>query len=267
MLELLVCEFMKLKRKKLIPAIVALSVLFPLLVVYVTKSGMSGDMSAAYLQQRFDYSYSLMLSYGLVLLEPCLLGILASLLFFLERDNDTFKNIRVIPVTTTKLVLAKILVLLIYSLIYTLANVLFTVLFTWILGAGTVYELGFKIGLACLFSVGITVASLPVIVCIVYFNKTYLISMLLSFFYAILSWGMLAVVSMNLSLIRIINCFPILCVMNWTSGLLLRHSPQKNLAPEAYAMIPSNLEAFAVLGVTLAVSLFLIFRFYRRWTR
>ena len=75
--ELLVCEFMKLKRKKLIPAIVALSVLFPLLVVYVTKSGMSGDMSAAYLQQRFDYSYSLMLSYGLVLLEPCLLGILA----------------------------------------------------------------------------------------------------------------------------------------------------------------------------------------------
>ena len=52
--ELLVCEFMKLKRKKLIPAIVALSVLFPLLVVYVTKSGMSGDMSAAYLQQRFD---------------------------------------------------------------------------------------------------------------------------------------------------------------------------------------------------------------------
>ena len=43
--ELLVCEFMKLKRKKLIPAIVALSVLFPLLVVYVTKSGMSGDMS------------------------------------------------------------------------------------------------------------------------------------------------------------------------------------------------------------------------------
>ena len=170
--ELLVCEFMKLKRKKLIPAIVALSVLFPLLVVYVTKSGMSGDMSAAYLQQRFDYSYSLMLSYGLVLLEPCLLGILASLLFFLERDNDTFKNIRVIPVTTTMLVLAKLLVLLIYSLIYTLANVLFTVLFTWILGAGTVYELGFKIGLACLFSVGITVASLPVIVCIVYFNKT-----------------------------------------------------------------------------------------------
>ena len=36
--ELLVCEFMKLKRKKLIPAIVALSVLFPLLVVYVSLS-------------------------------------------------------------------------------------------------------------------------------------------------------------------------------------------------------------------------------------
>ena len=265
--ELIACEFLKLRRRKILPAVVALALLFPLLVVFVTRSGMSGDTSLSYLESRFDYSYTLMLSYGLVLLEPCLLGILASLLFFQERDNDTFKNIRVIPVTATKLVLAKLLVLLIYSLIYTLANVCFTVVFTWIFDAGTVYGLGFKLGFACMFSVGITIATLPVVVFIVYFNKTYLISMLLSFFYAVLSWGVLVVASINVSLLRFVNYFPVLCMLNWSSGVMMRQMPGKNLAPEAYDLVPSNPEAALILGITLAVSLWFIFRFYRRWTR
>lgn len=265
--ELIACEFLKLKRRKILPAVVALALLFPLLVVFVTRSGMNGDGSLSYLQGRFDYSYTLMLSYGLVLQEPCLLGVLASLLFFQERDNDTFKNIRAIPVAATKLVVTKLLVLLIYSLIYTLANVCFTVIFTWIFDAGTVYGLVFKFGFACMFSVGITIATLPVVVFIVYFNKTYLISMLLSFFYSVLSWAALVVVSMNESLINIINYFPVLCMLNWSSGVMIRQMPQRNLAPEAYDLVPSNPEAALILGITLAVSLWLIFRFYRRWTR
>lgn len=265
--ELILCEFLKLKKRKIFFSAVVLALLFPLLVVFVTKSGMNGDSSLLYLQGRFDYSYTLMLCYGLVLLEPCLLGVLASLLFFQERDNDTFKNIRIIPVSATKLALAKLLVLLIYSIIYTLANVCFTVIFTWIFGAGIVYDLGFKAGFACVFSVGITIAALPAVVFIVYFNKTYLISILLSFFYSILSWGVLVVVSINISFMRIINYFPVLCMLNWSSGVMIQQMPQKNLLPEAYDLVPTNLEAALILGITLAVSLWLIFHFYRRWAR
>ena len=47
---------------------------------------------------KFDLSFTMTQGYGLVFLAPCLIGMLASILFFMERDNDTFKNIRTIPI-------------------------------------------------------------------------------------------------------------------------------------------------------------------------
>ena len=37
---------------------------------------------------------------------------------FMERDNDTFKNLRTIPVTSTQMVLAKIIVLFLFELFF-----------------------------------------------------------------------------------------------------------------------------------------------------
>ncbi len=54
---------------------------------------------------------------------PSILGIVASMLFFMERDNDTLKNLRTIPVSATRMVTAKILVLFILGLIFSLASV------------------------------------------------------------------------------------------------------------------------------------------------
>lgn len=84
MLNLIAGEFAKLKRKKIVPFIILLSLLFPLIVVYTSKMGMGNDTSVEFLKGRFDLSYTMMLGYGLVFLEPCLLGILASILFFLS---------------------------------------------------------------------------------------------------------------------------------------------------------------------------------------
>ena len=77
------------------------------------KSRFDADTTEHYLQTRFDYAYTMMLGYGLVFLLPCLIGIIAAVLFFMERDCDTFKNIRTIPVTNTQLILAKISLLFI----------------------------------------------------------------------------------------------------------------------------------------------------------
>ncbi len=60
MLKLIKCEFWKLKRKRLL--------------------------------------FNMVLGYGIQFLLPCIIGVIAAILFFMERDNDTFKNLRTIPV-------------------------------------------------------------------------------------------------------------------------------------------------------------------------
>ena len=42
----------------------------------------------------FDALWQSVIGFGMLLLLPCILGIVAALLFFMERDNDTFKNLR-----------------------------------------------------------------------------------------------------------------------------------------------------------------------------
>ena len=58
----------------------------------------------------------MVLGYGIQFLLPCIIGVIAAILFFMERDNDTFKNLRTIPVTSTQMVLAKIIVLFLLEL-------------------------------------------------------------------------------------------------------------------------------------------------------
>lgn len=124
MLKLIKCEFWKLKRKKLIYAFLSLALFFPVILVYMTKAGSTADTTEHYLQTRFDYAYTMMLGYGLVFLLPCLIGIIAAVLFFMERDCDTFKNIRTIPVTNTQLILAKISLLFIFGISFCIISTL-----------------------------------------------------------------------------------------------------------------------------------------------
>ena len=258
MLDLVRCEFTKLKRRKITLMLIVLSCFFPLIVVMTTKNGMSGDLSTHYLKMRFDLSFTMTQGYGLVFLAPCLIGMLATILFFMERDNDTFKNIKTVPVTITKMILAKICVLFIYGTLFSLTSVSFTIFFSWILKVGIIYDLAYKLGFSIIFGLVITIASLPIVVIIVYFNKSYLVSTLLAFFYSILNWGIIGL---------FLNLFPVICAMDWTSGKLVDHVIKDNLSKEAYIMFPSDLYAFLVLGVTLFLSLMLMIRFYKKWTR
>lgn len=84
--DLVKCEFWKMKRKRLIYALMSLSLFFPLILAYMAKAGTGTDTTEHYLQTRFDYVYTMMLGYGLVFLLPCLIGIIAAILFFIERD-------------------------------------------------------------------------------------------------------------------------------------------------------------------------------------
>ena len=70
MLKLIKCEFWKLKRKRLLYALMSLSLFFPLILAYMAKAGTGADTTEHYLQTRFDYVYTMMLGYGLVFFAP-----------------------------------------------------------------------------------------------------------------------------------------------------------------------------------------------------
>lgn len=102
-------RILEIKAKKTVVCTDVIVVIFPLILAYMAKAGTGADTTEHYLQTRFDYVYTMMLGYGLVFLLPCLIGIIAAILFFIERDCDTSKNLRTIPVTNTQLIMAKFL--------------------------------------------------------------------------------------------------------------------------------------------------------------
>ena len=65
----------------------------------------------------------------------------------------------------------------------------------------------------------------------------------------------------------IINSFPVMCVMNWTSGLMMDNLQKDNLLPEAYAIVPTTCHTIFIMAITVILSLWLIIRFYKKWTR
>ena len=110
----------------------------------MAKAGTGADTTEHYLQTRFDYVYTMMLGYGLVFLLPCLIGIIAAILFFIERDCDTSKNLRTIPVTNTQLIMAKISMLFIFSVAFCLISTLSVALFCKLFHVGMVYGMAYK---------------------------------------------------------------------------------------------------------------------------
>ena len=269
MLKLIQCEFWKLKRKRLLYVLMSLSLFFPLILAYMAKAGTSADTTEHYLQTRFDYVYTMMLGYGLVFLLPCLIGIIAAILFFIERDCDTSKNLRTIPVTNTQLIMAKISMLFIFSITFCLTSTLSVALFCKLFHVGMVYGMTYKIFMSLIFGVLIVAASLPIVFLIIYFNKSFLLSILLAFFYSIFNWGILGTIGTSISAAKIafLNSFPVICVMNWTSGLMMDNLQKDNLLPEAYAIVPTTFHTIFIMAITVVLSLWLIIRFYKKWTR
>ena len=94
-------------------------------------------------------------------------------------------------------------------------------------------------------------------------------SILLAFFYSIFNWGLMGTIGTSISAAKIafLNSFPVMCVMNWTSGLMMDNLQKDNLLPEAYAIVPTTCHTIFILAITVTLSLWLIIRFYKKWTR
>ena len=258
MLKLISCELAKLKRKKFIPFVILSAFLFPppLALMMLTPRMMERYDTKAEL---FDDFYQFVLGYGVELLLPCVIGVIAAMLFFMERDNDTFKSLRTIPVTSTQMVLTKIAVLFLMGILFSLAST-----FATILCGSVVAEAGglaYKLLSSVVLGIFITAGTLPLVVLVVFFSRTYIFSILLCVFYSVLSLtleGLYGVLPKSLC-----SLCPIPLTNLWFAGNMADHGISMNLTELAH-LIPSTFQTAATLGVMAVLSVLLIDRLYKR---
>ena len=176
MLKLIKCEFMKLKRKKFVSFVVFAALLFPFPFSALILRGNVGDLNA------FDSLYDMLFCMAVPIMLPCILGIIAAMLFYMERDNATLKNLVVIPIQKWKIATSKIIVLYFIGLLFACVTLLSSMVGGLIAGAD-LRNIGTKITIAAVTAILYTTGTLPIIIAIVKLNRSYIFAIILTFFY------------------------------------------------------------------------------------
>ena len=217
MLKLVRCEFSKLKRKKFILLVVLSAFLFPVpLTALMTMPQTAGQYDSKI--DIFNDYFQFVMGYGVGLLLPCMIGVIAAMLFFMERDNDTFKNAEVNSI--------------VYRLFFAL-------------------EMG----------IFITAGTLPLVVLVVFFSKTYVFSVLLCVFYSVLS----LTAESSFGALPKLMCWlmPIPLTTLWSAGNLTSHGVMSGVGMLEY-LIPTTFQTIMILTVIALLSVLLIDYMYKK---
>ena len=252
MLKLVMCEFRKLRRRPLLILATLASILLPIPVSILTaRTG-----------QGYDFLYKTVINIGhFVLLIP-VLCIIASLLFFEERDNQTLRLLAIIPVSFSGLAWAKMIVLLIVSVSYSVFAYIATVIGAALGGMPVENPLG-KLFLCFVMGIMTWVAIFPCVTVLVTLSKNYIFSVLFSFLYAIIGFILTNATIPN----PIPNLFMVLPV-NVVSRWLLPIFNSLNTAKYPFDIAPSAVSMpVCVLYLIAYTVLFgtLICKNFRKW--
>ena len=205
----------------------------------------------------------MVLEFGVQFLLPCVIGVIAAMLFFMERDNDTFKNIKTIPVSSTQMIIAKIITLFLFGIIFCVATTAATILCGFLTCEvnGVLYKMWFMIVNGIL----VTAGTLPLVVVIVFFSKNYIFSILLCVFYSVLNLSATAlydVLPRNLFLL-----LPTPLTMFWGAGNMVKHGMEFNLSEMLqYDLIAPTWRVLVTLGLMAIISILLIDLLYNNFS-
>lgn len=177
MANLLYAELLKFKRKRLFTFGMLSAFIFPIFNAILLSDSDFADIQSGV---REDNAF--------LILMPLLI-LLAANLFFTEQDNHTLKNLLCIPISKKKLVLVKLLVLLIFSIAFQITGFFVSTLFV-ISQNIPVTKPFFQFCLTASTGLLMWSASLPCIVLVVWFNKNYILSVIMVFFYTLINYAM-----------------------------------------------------------------------------
>ena len=258
MLKLIFYEFYKFKRRPLFILSTLVAIIFPIV------------MTALYwnipTQVNYDNLFSGIVDYGDFLLLLPILVVIATTLFFTEQDNKTLKNLITIPLSKGKIVMAKIGVMAIISVAYTLVGFVSSMICSTILGIAMEnmiqkFILNIALGLMLL------AAALPCVALVVWFNKSDLISIVITLFYTIVNYvvhvtdiGMLTPIGINIGTI-----LPIPLINRWIYQF---YDEGSGAAAEFYNtmrtyFVPTHI-CISILFIIAIISVFAIIKIYNK---
>lgn len=264
MLDLLRCEFAKLRRKPLFFVAAAVSALIPLGCALFLPDFQAFASGA----EAVDGMMSTLFQMSAYLLLMPALVVLASNLLFEEQDNDTLKNLMTVPVGKPALAMAKMLLLLLFAIAFMAVGGL-VILFI-VLAAG--WE---PVGFLRLFLVGIGqgimmwAGALPCILLVVLLNRSYIISVIITFFYTAVNYifSMSEIFTTQPFGLNLGTLLPGPLTFRWYFQYLDFSSMGAEMAALLERISPYFLnaaQAFLVTGVEAAVFLTLIALVYKR---
>ncbi|WP_331654505.1 ABC transporter permease [Aminipila sp.] len=252
--NLLLSEFKKFKRKRIFLFGILAAFIFPLF-----NAALLSDSNFASIQSgvREDNAF--------LLLMPLLI-IMAANVFFVEQDNDTLKNLLCIPVSKKQLVIVKLLVLLFFSVAFQLMG--FTVSTAIAIFQNIpVNDFASQFSLTASTGVLMWAAALPCIVLVIWFNKSYILSVIIVFFYTLLNYVMhfSDAIMMQPFGVNAGTLMPIPMIFRW---LYQFYTPTGEIQTEFYNrfsqyFVPAYV-CFGVLLLEAAVCIYLMIRIYRR---
>lgn len=252
MLKLIGHEFRKLRRRPLLILATFASILLPIPV----------SILAARTGQGYDFLFKTVILIGHFLLLIPVLCILASLLFFEERDHQTLRLLAIVPVSFSGLAWAKMIVLLIVSVAYSVFAYIATVIGA-VLGGMQVGNPFGKLFLCFVVGIMTWAAIFPCVTVLVKLSKNYIFSVLFSFLYAIIGFLLTNVTLPNPSP----NLFMVLPV-NVVSRWLLPILDRLNTVKYPFDIVPSAVSTpVCVLYLIAYIALFgtLLCKIFRKW--
>ena len=201
---------------------------------------------------------------GMLLLLPCILGIVAAILIFMERDNDTFKNLRTIPITSLQMIVVKCIVLLLLSIVFCVSSTVASILCGFVFFGVT--DILFKLLFSAIYGLLIAISALPLVLLIIFFSRSYIFSIMLCVFYSV--FNLLSAFSMTALPKWLVLTLPTPSIMMWgTEQMSSRITVSDTEDLQKFVqmeLVPSTPQLIVTLGAIGADSLLLAVCLYTK---
>ncbi len=123
LLRLIQTEFLKLRRRKFLPALLLTALFMPFIAVFYFRSSRGAGIGPI---QFYKWTA---LSYTPWIILPVVLGVVSAILMYDENQYDTLKQLWIIPVSRTGYFFSKFIVVLCFSICFMLLTAIASVFF------------------------------------------------------------------------------------------------------------------------------------------
>lgn len=249
LVDLVIGEFIKLKRKKITICTALAACMFPIPVALIVIAN-SYDMKNI---------FAMMVQLGDCFMMPLMLGMFAMIFFYMEQDFDTMKNMRLIPVSMGKWLCAKLIVIALVSVLYSIVSIFASFLIG--LAAKDISGIWSNFIIHMLIGFLMCAALLPIIALIINQKNNYIVTGILVFIFVIFNF--IFIMSITKIPVWALPFLPIAAVYRF---LLPYTAVKMTIYLEEIAL--SGLQFVGAMFCTVFISvIFIIYGFHKKYSR